>query len=176
MLRYFRVSMLKFCLLPLIIYSLSGCGFHLRGDLCLPAALQTLSICPDLPFDPFQRILRRSLRDNQVRVVENRNCPTPYNILSLTHQGFSERAIAYGSDVQINRILLQYKVEYQITDPDGNVILDCNVVQVERELTINPNAVLATEHDRLRVQNELYNDAAIQLIRQLSFACLKEKS
>lgn len=166
--------LLKLCLLFVVIGTLAGCGFHLRGDLCIPRPLQVLAISPDLPFDPFQRILRRTLKDNQVQVVGlcsiNNECPA--NVLCIVNQKFSERNIAFGSDVQVNRVLLQFTVEYQITDREGNIIVDCNKLQVERELTINPNAVLGTDHDRQRVQNELYNDAAVQLIRQLSLACL----
>lgn len=167
-------KLLKFCLLFVVIGTLAGCGFHLRGNVCIPGPLQTLAISPDAPFDPFQRILRRTLKDNQVQVVElcaiQNDCRA--NILCLLEQKFSERNIAFGSDVQVNRVLLQFKVKYQITDHEGNIIVDCNTLQVERELTINPNAVLGTDHDRQRVQNELYNDAAVQLIRQLSLACL----
>ncbi len=173
----------KVCLLSLLsfsIFNLGGCGFQLRGDLCIPKAFQILSISPDQPFDAFQRVLRHILRANQVQLIECSEClasretqtldkSCPGNILCVINQNFSERNIAFGSDVQVNRVLLQFKVEYQITDRKGNVILDCNTLQVERELTINPSAVLGTDHDRVRVQNELYNDAALQLIRQLSY-------
>lgn len=177
---YQYASFCKIALLCVVVLSFSGCGFHLRGDLCIPDFLRVLAISPDQPFEPFQRILRRTLKENQVQVIEgcslganlatNGGAYIP-NILCIMKQTFSERNIAFGSDVQVNRVLLQFRVEYQVTNREGEVIVECNTLQVERELTINPNAVLGTDHDRQRVQNELYNDAAVQLIRQLSFAC-----
>lgn len=165
---YDRIFMKRLCLpiLVTLIFSLAGCGFHLRGDLNIPISLRLLAISPDQPLDAFQKTFRRILVMNHVQIQENRNCPA--NTLCLLNQSFSERGLAYGTDLQINRILLQFKVEYQILDPEGNIIVACNTLQVGRELTINPNAVLGTEHDRLRVQNELYEDAAMQLIRRLS--------
>lgn len=156
----------------ILMIQVAGCGFHLRGLLNIPEQFRCLCISPDQPFDTFHQILKKTLRANEVQVVNGcrgDNCNNA-NILCIVKQNVFERNIAFGSDVQVNRVYIQFKIDYQITDPKGNVILDCNTLQVERELTVNPSAVLGTDHDRQRVYKELYTDAAIQLIRQLSYS------
>jgi outer membrane lipopolysaccharide assembly protein LptE/RlpB len=61
---------LCFALCVSLSLGLTGCGFHLRGDFCIPPPLQILAISPDQPYDNFQRILRRILKDNQVQIIE----------------------------------------------------------------------------------------------------------
>lgn len=152
-------------------FFISACGFQLRGQFHIPGPLQTLKIMPDCAYDNFQRILRRTLKNNCVTVVGGA-CELEVNTLTILSQKFIEQNLAYGRDLQVNRILLQLQIKYQITDPACNALIPESTIQVERELTVNPNAVLGSDHERHRVQLELYNDAAIQILRQLSVAKL----
>lgn len=146
---------------------LSSCGFHLRGSFTIPPQLQRLAIRPYQPYDPFQRQLQKILKSNDVYIKEgdlDKNLPS----IQLLSQDFSERVIAYGSDGQPNRAILQYLVIYQILDPQNRTSQEERRVQVEREITLNPNATLSTDNERNRLRNDLYSDAAFALVRQLS--------
>src|SRR5215467_12165852 len=161
--------LLKILIVAVAFLATTGCGFQLRGQVALPAAFQRLKLCPEDRFNDFQRILRRNLKLNGICVIDSCQAEA-VNTLSITNQGFSERNIAYGSNAQVNRVLLQFQLQYQILDPDCQVICPENTLRVERELVINPNAIVGTETERHQVEAELYQDAAIQLIRQLSVA------
>jgi LPS-assembly lipoprotein len=145
---------------------LTGCGFHLRGNFSIPPALQRLSIQPHQPYDPFQRQLQKILTSNDVHLQERNN--KALTTLSILTQDFSERTIAYGADGQPNRAILQYLVTYQILDPQNTINADERRVQVEREITLNPNETLGTDQTRNHLKNDLYLDAAFALTRQLS--------
>lgn len=156
-------------LLIVILISVAGCGFHLRGEYDIPAVFQKLRILPDLPFDPLQHHLRLTLKTANICVIDN--CleeAKEASILTIVSQGFTERTTAYGPDVQINRATLQFTMVYHIVDKNGKVLIPASTIQVERELTVNPNALLGTEFERKRVREELYVDATLQLIRQIS--------
>lgn len=159
----------KYLMIGVLGLSVIGCGFHLRAPIPIPAAFQTLRILPDQPFEPLQLALRQTLKSAGIRVVDvSAPIETQASILTIRSQYFSERTTAYGPDVQINRATLQYVVTYNITDCAGKILIPNNTIQVERELTINPNAVLGTEFERDKVKSELYGDATLQLIRQIS--------
>lgn len=165
------VTFLVFCLSSCLILSLSSCGFHLRGQAPIPSFLKLLRITPHQPFDPFQRALRfqfKTLGGVIVQPCLDDNNFATLPLLTILHQNFIERTTAFGPDVQVNRALLEFEMAYQITDAKGQIIVPPSNVLVQRELMINPNAVLGTEYERNRVQEELYIDAALQLCRQLS--------
>jgi LPS-assembly lipoprotein len=152
-----------------LLFLLMGCGFHLRGTFSIPPSLQILRVCPNIPIDPLQRPLRQILKGNGVQIIDEHH-PDYASVPTLTilSQALTERAVAYGTDGQVNRSAIQLAISYQITDAKGKVILPCNGVRVERMLTVNPNAVLGTDNERTRVNSELYQDGAMQLVRQLS--------
>lgn len=160
---------LKLCLTIFLVIGLVGCGFHLKNAFTIPPILKVLQLSPHLPLDPLQRPLRQALKCNGVQLVTP-PCPEAKSAatLVLLSQGLTERVVAYGADGQANRSVLQVTVTYQIVNASGKVIFCDGIVRVERMLTIQPNSVLGTENERTRVSNELYVDAASQLMRQIS--------
>jgi LPS-assembly lipoprotein len=171
----FKITNLKFIQFFLVLSLLTGCGFHLRGTFSIPPMLQILQILPYQPYDNFQRALRPLLKNNDVKVVDQ-NVAEHTKVASLTilSQAFSERTVAYGSNGLPNRAVLSLKISYQLIAPNGKSIASSKVVSVERELTLNPNFVLSTDNERTRLQGDLYRDAALQLVRQLSMIPLHE--
>ncbi len=148
-----------------------SCGFKLRGCFDIPPNLQVLQICPDAPFDPFQRVLRKTLKINCVQILAIEPYESNHvSTLTILETSFKERILAYGSDVQINRVALRFTVKFQISNPRGTILIQEGLAEVERELTIIPNAILGTENERLRVQQDLYMDATTQIITQLALS------
>lgn len=159
-------------LILLLSFLLTSCGFHLRGTFAIPPILKILRICPEEPFDPFQRLLRQTLKTNEITIVPAHCKDIKAAVLTLSQQAFTERVVGYGSDIQADRAVLQFSVTYQVQHPDGKILLAEGIVKVERDLPLNPNAVLGTDNERNRVKNELLNDAVLTLLRQLSATCL----
>ncbi len=160
---------LKFCYFIAIFSLLGGCGFQLRGAFSIPLALQTLQILPHQPYDTFQRTLKQFLKNNEVKIIEQ-DIDNTVQIAKLTilSQAFAERTIAYGSNGLPNRAVLELKISYQLTNAQGKALGNNTLVAVERELMLNPNAMLSTDNERNHLHAELYRDAASQLVRQLS--------
>jgi len=157
-------------LLSIAIFSLIiGCGFQMRGAYDIPNAFKVIQIMPFQPYDPLQRALRQSLKSNQVTVVEPSLAKeTGAGTLTLQSQTLNDRVVAYGADGQVNRSTLQFKILYQLSDANGKVVVSNGVVIVERDLTVNPNAVLATDGERAYITTQLIRDAADRLLWQLS--------
>ena len=165
----FRRSRLKIFHFIIVLSLLTGCGFHLRGAFSISPSLQTLQILPNQSYDVFQRTLKQFLKSNNIKIVEqNTENTIPVTTLTILNQAFSERAVAYSSNGLPNRAALELKISYQLTDEKGKPLGNNTVVIVERELMLNPNAVLGTDNERSHLQADLYRDAASQLVRQLS--------
>jgi len=161
-----KKSITSICLLLLV-----GCGFHLRGQLIIPPELRVIQILPNTPFDPYQKYLRQALKSNEVRVIgPSEEGAKSVLILTLLSQNISERTLAYGGDGQTNRVLMQLTVIYQVSKPNGVILIPSSTAQAERELSVNPNFVLSNETERNQVREDLYVDATAQLMRQLSIS------
>jgi outer membrane lipopolysaccharide assembly protein LptE/RlpB len=82
-----------------------------------------------------------------------------------------DRPIAFGIDGQNNRVVIQLTLVYQITNVTGHDLICPTTIQVERELNVNPNAVLGTQSERDRVLLDLYHDVTAQIMRNLTPPC-----
>lgn len=151
-----------------LVVGLSACGFHLRGALIVPPELQMLQILPQGSFNPFQQYLRSILPKNGICIVDIPPCDTGFAILTILSEQIIDRTIAFGIDGQNNRVVIQFTLVYQIMHSSGQELICPTTIQVERELNINPNAVLGTDQERKRVLNDLYIDATQQLLRNLT--------
>ena len=121
-------------------------------------------------YDLFHKTVRQQLQGYGVRLNENaspieRERPPLLTILS---QGFSETPLSYGNSGQIQHIHLTFQASYEITDAKGNTLIPVTPLLAERELAISPQNPLATDQEKERLQERLRQEAAAQLIRQLS--------
>lgn len=163
----------RLLIVVLAFFYLTGCGFHLRGALAIPPSLQVLQISPYQPYEKFQQLLLQTLKTHGIKIVTSPLTPEEkVAILTLRNREFKERTIAYESTGQPNRALLQFTLTYELRNKQGKISLENGMVEVEREMVLNANAVLGTESERDRLKNDLYLEAALQLIRQLSLVRL----
>jgi LPS-assembly lipoprotein len=159
---------MRVALLLIGVTVLSGCGFHLRGSYNIPAYLKHLQISPAQSMDPFHHMLRRVLASNEVQLIESpASKDAAFSTLHITHQDFQEQALAYGLDGQLNRARLVLKVDYELHCANPKKSIQ-GQVRVSRELTIDPQNILASDNERQRLKNDLSIEAASQLVFQLS--------
>ena len=157
----------KTCFFIFLLLLINGCGFQLRGAVDLPQSLRVMQLLPNQPYDPFIRTLRQTLIQNGTTLTTEAN-NQDVTTLSIISQTFSERITAYGADGQANQSLIKLNVTYQLIDNTKKITLKKQSVMAERELTLNPRAILATDSERERLKKDLQQEAALRLVRQLS--------
>ncbi len=157
-------------ILCLSVLMLHGCGFHLRGSYEIPQGLKYLQLSPEQPYDPLQRILRKMLVSHGVHLSAGADTdasqPKP-SILTIQNQSFEERPIAYGMDGQATRLRLELRLAYAVDLQPGNH-RHTNTIRVQREWMVDPRNVLASDNERQRLKEDLFEEAAAQCISALS--------
>lgn len=147
-----------FCLL------ITGCGFHLRGDTGLAKTLPSLSMHEPMQIAPFQRLLRHTLQLNQVDLVDKAS-NVPH--LIIEQEQFDEESLAVTGNGQLYRSRLTLTIRYQLITPEQEKPYS-NSLSLYREFDVNPAAILGSDNERDIHKEELLQDAAAQVMRQLS--------
>ncbi len=160
---------ISICFLLWSTLVLQGCGFHLRGSYEIPEELKYLQLSPEQPYDPLQRTLRKMLAGNGVQLmpVADSDADKPPSTLTIQHQSFEERPIAYGMDGQAIRVRLELRLEYTVELQPQHHRYE-NTIRVQREFMIDPRNMLATENERQRLKEDLFEEAAAQCVSALS--------
>lgn len=151
-------------LLMLLAISLTGCGFHLQYETEVPARFKTLSYVSSDPYGRLSRNIKELLRDNKVTLA-NINDPANYPSLRIVGDSLSKSTISIYQDGKAAEYQLVLTIQAQVVIA-GEQIHPINV-RVFRTFFDNPAAALAKTVEQNLIEDEMYKQAAKQIIRKL---------
>lgn len=160
------IRLLKLATIAILLSSVVGCGFKLRGMLTVPSYLKTVYITPVDPYEPFQRELRYRLKRVHINVICYPN--DNVTVLEIYSPEFKEEILAYSTSGQVQRSKLTYSIKYRLTTKDASDIDYTNTVMRTRELSKSNNQLLVNESEEQIVRKELLNETVSELLRQIT--------
>ena len=153
----------------LLIYSvvalLSGCGFHPRGGIELPAELTEVALEGTRPNGELGVALRNGFARVGGQVVDSGESAS--SVLVITQDSFSRRVLSVDSIGQANEYELAYTLGFRLDDPDGTNRVVQQSINLRRQYRFDPNLTLAKADQEARLVREMRQDAARQLLRRL---------
>ncbi|CNK87871.1 LPS assembly lipoprotein LptE [Yersinia pseudotuberculosis] len=151
-------------LLGLAVLVTAGCGFNLRGTTQVPTELQKLLLESSDPYGPLARSIRQQLRLNNVTIVDDamrKDIPT----LRIIGSSESQEAVSIFRNGVAAENQLVLHVQAQVLIPGHDIYpLQVNVF---RTFFDNPLTALAKEAEAEVLRQEMREQAAQQLVRQL---------
>lgn len=164
--------MLSYCrtvtvgLLTLILLSLSGCGFHLRGNVALAPPLQQLYLKTSDPYGELARNLQQYLTLIGVHLTSSPANATA--VLTLLHESETQNLIS----IDITQLSRQYNliltVSYEITTPTGRQVVPPQTVTESRTLPIQSNQILAGSNEETILYQQMRQAIVYDIVSQLS--------
>lgn len=151
-------------LLMFLAISLTGCGFHLQYETEVPARFKTLSYVSGDPYGRLSRNIKELLRDNKVTLA-NINDAANYPSLRIVGDSLSKSTISIYQDGKAAEYQLVLTIQAQVVIA-GEQIHPINV-RVFRTFFDNPAAALAKTVEQNLIEDEMYKQAAKQIIRKL---------
>ncbi|MBD2780134.1 LPS assembly lipoprotein LptE [Xenorhabdus szentirmaii] len=150
-------------LLGLAVLVTAGCGFHLRGTTQIPKELQILQLSSGDPYGPLARAMRQQLRLNNVTIIDHGDASVP--ILKLMGDSENKETVSVFQDGKAAERQLVLNVDAQVLMPDGSIYP--LRARVDRSFFDNPLETLAKDAENELVKQEMREQIAHQLIRQL---------
>ncbi|ABU70210.1 LPS assembly lipoprotein LptE [Vibrio campbellii] len=155
-------SLIKLPVVLVLAGLLSACGFHLRGEYSVPEELHTMSFTSYDEYSPLTRYIRAQLELNKVDLVKpSSNTPN----LHLSEATIDERTLSLYQNSRAAEKELTYVVKYRVTIP-GFGAKDFTTT-VNRNYLDNPLTALAKSVERDVIEDEMRQQAAGQMMRQL---------
>lgn len=153
------------------VFLLSACGFHLRGAMELPPILEVTYVNSNQPFQGISQVLRRQLNLAGAKVTENLDEAT--GVIDILGERSERRILSVGSTGRATEYELLQEVTFGVSDKDGNQILKPQVVSMVRSLTFDENELLGKVTESEKVQRQMRQDLARQIITRINVSALK---
>lgn len=155
-------KLLSLCLLLSVL--LSGCGFHLQNSTEIPKQFQTMTFSSPDPYGKLSREVKSILRENNVTLL-NDNTQYSAPSLQIMNSDLTRHTISIYPDGKSAEYQLILIVNAQVIIA-GNDIYPLTV-KVFRTFFDNPASALAKSTEQNLIEQEMYNQAAKQLIGKL---------
>jgi LPS-assembly lipoprotein len=150
--------------------TLSGCGFHLRGNSAatLPPELSVMRVTMGgSGYPPLLVEMRKALLAlGTVQLTDNVTARTP--VLQLLGETIQNQELAIDSSGRPIAYLLNYRANFSLTGADGKPLLPAQSVKLQREYSFDRLNVIASEKQSDFIQAEMRRDAAQQIVRRLA--------
>jgi LPS-assembly lipoprotein len=159
------MTALRLTILFLLASLLSGCGFHLRGSVDLPANYQRMAIEGVSPYSDLGLKLKRGLQANGVEVVD----ATAANvILKLSQVSYQRRLLSVSAlSGKTAEYELHYSLKMSVRDRQGNVLVPEQALQQLRDYVFDQSNVLATGNQEAQLRKDMERDLVGQILRRL---------
>ncbi len=145
-----------------LITLLSACGFHLRDEYIVPEELHQLSFTSNDDYSYFSRQVVTQLKRNDINIVPiSEKIPS----LRIISTNMSSRTLSLYQNAQEAEKELTYKVQYSVTIPD--IGIQKYTISVSRNYLENSLVALAKSVEKELIEQEMYDQAASQMMRQL---------
>jgi LPS-assembly lipoprotein len=155
--------MLKRVALVLVLFALSGCGFHLRGTTDIPFSTIYLGVNET---SAVALVLKRSIRGNGPTRVETDPMKAEIRLELLGETVRTEILTINSLGIAAEYNLL-YTLRFRVTDTKGRPYIRLTNLKLKRLVIVNSNATLPEGFEIIQLLTDMQSDAAQQILRRL---------
>lgn len=153
--------------LSLVIVTLVGCGFHLRGEdgsFAFPykktyLQCDSVIICPGL---------KRTIQAERLTTLVNKESAEA--VIIVANEQTSRDANNFNSVGQIASYLLTYQVTAQVYTPKGEPLSNDIVVQNQMVMAFNNSLILSAQQQEEKTWDQIHQNVINSLIRRIVYS------
>jgi LPS-assembly lipoprotein len=147
----------------LLMLSLAGCGFTLRGSVDLPPQLRTLQIESPVPNSELVREVSRMLRNNSVALTDKPN--DDIWRLGIGTEQVRERVLSVNANARAGEYEVTMDVAAQLRR--GTQVVGPETLSVSRVYLADPENAVAKNEEAELIRSEMRRELAQQVLRRL---------
>ena len=156
---------MKKLLIFVLVLTLAGCGFRLRGTADLPfSSLYVPGATGGIALD-----LARNIRaGTNAKVVSD--AKEADAVLQFTSETREKEILSLTGAGRVREFRLHYKVGFRVHDGKGNDYLPQSTLELTRDVSFNDADVLAKETEEQLLYRDMQGDMVQQIMRRLAAA------
>ena len=150
----------KSVILMMMALLLNACGYHLRGNLELPAGLKSVFL--EGGSAQLQEQFKKAMDLSSVPVASS--AETAGVIIKVFDESSQRRVLSLNSTGVANDFELDYRFDYEIVSAKDQVLMMRQPVEIKREYYNDQLAIIAKESEETVIRNEMYLQAVRTMV------------
>lgn len=152
----------------LLVLALSGCGFHLRNALVLPADLGPVRVEARDPYSTLADSLERALERAGALTadVESKDVA----VLDVVSERWGNTPLSVDARGRAQEFTLRYAVVFELRGADGEIRVPRQVVELSRDYVSPPTNSIGTDSEREILARELRREMGAAILRRIDAA------
>lgn len=152
-------------LLPaVLVLALTGCGFHLRDAITVPARLSPLHVVSTDRYSPLAESIAQALERGGATVVREGGEGA---VLDILGEQWGDTPISVDEFGRSQEFSLRYAVVFELRAPDGSVVVPRQTIELARDYVSNPTNAVGAEGERETLVGELRREMAFSVLRRI---------
>ena len=149
---------------------LSACGFHLRGNLPLSDTVKVIAV--KVSDDGLRESMVDALRGSGASVVDEESARAVLDLFKIT---YDRKVRTIDTRGKVTGYTLEYFVRFRVVDAAGEVLRQTKLT-VRRDFNFDPNAVLQAEDEERILREDMQDEIAQQILRQMATIAMNAPS
>ena len=144
---------------------LSACGFQLREQIVLPAALQRIALEFSDPFTPLRRDLASALERAGAEIVAPGTAGV--GVLRVPVESMLTEPLTVSEAARVQEYIVRHRVEVEIVDAAGKVLLPRATIELTRDYSFDETQALGAAAEDELLRKELQREMVQQVLRRI---------
>ncbi|MEP6938823.1 MAG: LPS assembly lipoprotein LptE [Rudaea sp.] len=145
---------------------LSGCGFHLRGNIRLAPALAHVRVTST---EQGTNVLKTNIEDALKRsgAAIEENSGDGVAEVRMTGVGLTTNVGSVGANARVNEFVMAYHVDLEILDGLGKVLQAKQALELSRRFTFDQTQAIGTGAQQEQIRREMMRDMTQAVVRKI---------
>ena len=152
-------------LIGIIFTCVTGCGFHLRGQLDLPTWLEQIEVVNQHVHRDLNLAVKNVLQSNITHQVALASSEQKW--LILEKDTLVQHVSSISSGTTARQYQLIYTVQFRVEAAQQKITYESQTVTVTRQLTVNSERILGSSDEQQTLENEMRQEAAWLILDRL---------
>ena len=159
--------MTRFLLAIALAAALSGCGFHLRNSLTLPADTPAVMVQSSTRYSELVKLLERGLRASGAEVASADDEVEGAARLQIRSERWGDLPSAIDDQGRAQEFSLRYATVFAFYRGDGSLLVPEQVIELSRDYVSPPEDVTGTTTEREILADELRREMSASILRRI---------
>ena len=158
--------MLRSIVALFLFICLTACGFKLRGELPLAPPLHNLYLQTADPYGELARNLKLYLKSSGVHLTDTAN--TASTVFVIQKEETSQQLLSVGGTQQTRQYNLILAVTFEITTPQGVVLVPSQLLSQSRTIPIQSNQILGGSNEANNLYSQMRQSIVYDIMSRIA--------